>query len=64
MKTIDRGSLPQYRERYQIISTRLFAGQTILHILSDADPGDGFAPADAGLEDVYFSTLAAARRAA
>ena len=64
MKTIDRGALPQYRDRYQIISTRLFAGRTILHILSDADPGDGFAPADAGLEDVYFSTLTAARRAA
>jgi ABC-type multidrug transport system ATPase subunit len=64
MKTIDRAALPRYRERYEIISTRLFAGQTILHILSDGDPGDGFAPAHAGLQDVYFSTLAAARRAA
>jgi ABC-type multidrug transport system ATPase subunit len=64
MKTIDRSALPQYQERYEIISTRLFAGQTILHVLSDGDPGDGFAPADAGLQDVYFSTLAAARRAA
>ena len=49
MKTIDRSTLPQYRERYEIISTRLFAGQTILHVLSDRDPGDGFALADAGL---------------
>lgn len=64
MKTIDRSTLTQYRERYEIISTRLFSGQTILHVLADQDPGDGFAPADAGLEDVYFSTLAAARRAA
>ena len=64
MKTIDRSTLPQYRERYEIISTRLFAGQTILHVLADRDPGDGFALADAGLEDVYFSTLAAVRRAA
>ncbi len=63
-KTIDRSELPQYRERYQIISTRLFAGQTVLHVLSETDPGDGFAVADAGLEDVYFSTLARARRAA
>jgi ABC-type multidrug transport system ATPase subunit len=63
-KTIDRGALPQHRERYEILSSRLFAGRTILHVLSDQDPGDGFAPADAGLEDVYFSTLAAARRAA
>jgi ABC-2 type transport system ATP-binding protein len=63
-KTIERSTLPQYRERYRIISTRLFAGRTILHVLSDADPGEGFAPADAGLEDVYFSTLLHARRAA
>jgi len=64
MKTIERGDLPSYRERHRILSTRLYAGRTILHVLADADPGDGFAPADAGLEDVYFSTLAAARRAA
>jgi ABC-type multidrug transport system ATPase subunit len=63
-KTIERGALLQHRERYEILSTRLFAGRTILHVLSDADPGDGFAPADAGLQDVYFSTLAHARRAA
>ncbi len=63
-KTIDRGVLAQYRERYEILSTRLFAGRTILHVLSDPDPGDGFAPAEAGLQDVYFSTLAQARRAA
>jgi hypothetical protein len=64
MKTIDRSALQDYRERYEIISTRLYAGRTILHVLSDNNPGDGFAPADAGLQDVYFSTLAAARRAA
>ena len=64
MKTIDRSALPQYRERYEILSTRLFAGNTILHVLSDGDPGDGFAPVEGGLEDVYFSTLLHARRAA
>jgi ABC-type multidrug transport system ATPase subunit len=63
-KAIDRGTLAHYRERFEILSTRLYAGRTVLHVLSDRDPGDGFAPADAGLEDVYFSTLARARRAA
>jgi ABC-type multidrug transport system ATPase subunit len=63
-KTIERSALSQYRERYQILSTRLFAGRTILHVLSDTDPADGFVPADAGLQDVYFSTLLHARRAA
>src|SRR5687767_1400354 len=64
IKTIERTALTEYRERYEIISTRLFAGQTILHVLSDEDPGEGFAPVEAGLQDVYFSTLLHARRAA
>ena len=61
-KTIERGELESYRERYEVISTRLFAGATIVHILSDSDPGNGFAAVDGGLEDVYFSTLATTRR--
>ncbi|WP_374406473.1 ABC transporter ATP-binding protein [Pelagerythrobacter sp.] len=61
-KTIARGELDSYRERYEVISTRLFAGNTIVHILSESDPGEGFAPVEGGLEDVYFSTLATTRR--
>jgi ABC-type multidrug transport system ATPase subunit len=61
-KTIERGELDGYRSMYEVISTRLFAGETIIHILSDHEPGDGFASVDGGLEDVYFSTLAASRR--
>jgi hypothetical protein len=30
-------------------------------VLADASPGPGFEPLDAGLEDVYFSTLHAQR---
>jgi ABC-type multidrug transport system ATPase subunit len=63
-KTIERTELEAYRKMYEVISTRLFAGETIIHILCDHDPGDGFAPVDGGLEDVYFSTLAQTRREA
>ncbi|HEX8234292.1 MAG TPA: ABC transporter ATP-binding protein [Caulobacteraceae bacterium] len=63
-KTIDKADLPACRERFNVISTRLFAGRTVIHVLSDSDPGDGFGRAATGLEDVYFSTLSAARRAA
>jgi len=62
-RTIERDRLDDYRARYEVISTRLFAGKTIIHILSPNDPGEGFAAADGGLEDVYFSTLARSRRA-
>ena len=61
MKVVDRAELARIREQHEVLSTRLFAGRTVVHILSDGDPGSGFTSVDAGLEDVYFSTLAAAR---
>jgi ABC-2 type transport system ATP-binding protein len=64
MKVVERAEMPSYREQYEIVSTRLFSGRTMVHILSDRDPGNGFVPANAGLQDVYFSTLAQSRRAA
>jgi ABC-type multidrug transport system ATPase subunit len=62
-KTITRDELEAHSAQYQVISTRLFAGSTIIHILADAPPAE-FEPVDAGLEDVYFTTLADLRRAA
>jgi ABC-type multidrug transport system ATPase subunit len=61
-KTIERDQLEDYRSRHEVISTRLFAGKTIVHILAPSDPGDGFTSVSGGLEDVYFSTLARTRR--
>ena len=63
-KTIARDELDAHRERYRVISTRLFAGRTIIHVMAEGSPGDGFEPVEGGLEDVYFSTLDASRRAA
>ena len=64
MKVVDRAELADIRERHEVLSSRLFAGRTVVHILSTDDPGNGFAAVDAGLEEVYFSTLAQSRRAA
>ena len=63
-KSIARDELEACRAQHEVISTRLFAGRTVVHVLADADPGEGFAPVEGGLEDVYFSTLSADRRAA
>ena len=52
-----RAELDAYRAGYTVISTRLVAGQPVIHVLADHDPGDGFVAVPAGLEDVYFSTL-------
>jgi ABC-type multidrug transport system ATPase subunit len=62
--TLDRADLPALEARCEVISTRLFAGRTVAHVIADSAPGEDFEPASGGLEDVYFSTLSAARRAA
>src|SRR3569833_3010019 len=63
-KTIAKAELEGYRQKYTVISTRLVGGNTVVHIVADSDPGNGFTPVEAGLEDVYFTTLAHARKAA
>ncbi len=62
-KTIERSALEEVQAAYEVISTRLFSGRTIVHVLADRDPGNGFSPVEGGLEDVYLSTLTRARRA-
>jgi ABC-type multidrug transport system ATPase subunit len=63
-KVIAKEELEPLRAATQVIATRLSGGRTVVHVLADASPGEGFTPATAGLEDVYFATLAAQRRAA
>ncbi len=62
-KTIDHEALDAYQQSHTVISNRFFAGKMIIHVLADNKP-DGFAGVEAGLEDVYFTTLADSRRAA
>ena len=62
-KAIAHTELEAHQAAHEIISTRLFAGRTIIHVLADAQP-DGFEPVEGGLEDVYFATLSTLRRAA
>ena len=62
-KVVDRDDLEDYQGRYDVISTRLFAGNSVIHVLADEQP-QGFEPVEGGLEDVYFSTLSTLRRAA
>jgi ABC-type multidrug transport system ATPase subunit len=62
-KEIPHADLEQYQHSHEVISTRLFAGKTIVHVLSDTQP-QGFEPVEGGLQDVYFSTLSTLRRAA
>jgi len=56
-KEILKSEIPQYQEKYDMLSSRLFAGKTFIRIHSAGDPGGGFAARPTTLEDVYFHTL-------
>ena len=60
-KSISKDELAACRAQLNVLSTRLVGGQPVVHVLSDASPGDGFAAVPPNLEDVYFGEL---RRAA
>ena len=55
-RVIDKGDLPLLQNDHAVISTRLFAGKTVVHVFSEERPA-GFETVHPSLEDVYFSTL-------
>jgi ABC-2 type transport system ATP-binding protein len=64
-KVIARDELESYQSQLPVISTRLVAGRTVIHVYGESAPDSSFEAATANLEDVYFSTLhAASTRAA
>ena len=56
-KIIDRNELKAHENNYQVLFSTLVGGRTRIHIVSEEDPGDGFAATQVSLEDVYFPTL-------
>lgn len=56
-RTVDRAELPTIERQMAVISTKLLAGRTIVHVKSDGVPGAGFEPVEPALEDVYFSVM-------
>jgi ABC-2 type transport system ATP-binding protein len=57
LKEVGRSELAAYNASHAVISTKLLAGRTVIRILADAAPGDGFSPIDPSLEDVYFAAM-------
>lgn len=56
-KSMEPADLAAFRERHQVISTRLFGGRTIAHVFSTARPDTSFEPVTPDLEDLYFATI-------
>ena len=61
-KTVSKADLADYNRDFEVISTRLFAGDTQIHVLSNINPKDGFTPLNPELEDVYFTSLLEAKK--
>jgi ABC-type multidrug transport system ATPase subunit len=57
-KTLSDGELERFSSGApQVVSTHLIGGRTEARVFSETPPGDGFAPAEANLQDVYFLSL-------
>jgi len=54
---ISADALPAVEREHAVISTKLLAGRTVVHVYGDSPPGGGFEPVKPELADVYFSTL-------
>ncbi len=57
-RVVSKAELPAVEREHAVISTKLLAGRTLVRVHADASPGPGFEPAEADLEDVYFSAMA------
>ena len=55
-KFISKQELPDYEQRFDVVSTSMLMGETLVRIYSEENPGEGFEVCDADLEDVYFCT--------
>ncbi len=56
-RSLTKQELPQYQENFDVISTKMVAGNPLVHVVSGEHPGAGFDPVDPDLEDVFFSTI-------
>ena len=63
---VSRDELPAVERDLPVISTRMLAGRTIVHVYAESSPGAGFETVEPDMKDVYFSVMAGhhGRRAA
>lgn len=56
-KISTKTELAALENKFSVISTKLLAGQTVVHVYSEDKPAPDFNPVQPDLEDVYFSTM-------
>src|SRR5277367_5835028 len=56
-KSIAASELEAHKTQNRVVLVRLFAGRTLIHVLSEQQPGEGFEAVVPDLEDLYFATI-------
>jgi ABC-2 type transport system ATP-binding protein len=56
-RTVSREELPALETQLPVISTKMRAGRTIVHVHADTSPGEAFEAVEPDVEDVYFSVM-------
>ena len=54
-RMIERAQLPDYQQKFAVVSTKLLGGRTVVKVYAETRPDDGFEATEASLEDVYFA---------
>jgi ABC-type multidrug transport system ATPase subunit len=56
-RSIPNTAVEDYKKNFAVLSTRLSAGKTLIHVMSNTLPEEGFEAVSPDLEDVYFGEL-------
>lgn len=55
--SIEKGDLPEFKKNFNVISHHVSEGKLLIHVFATSKPDGPFEQIDAGLEDVYFSSI-------
>lgn len=56
-RSIPAAELATYQQKFQVLSTRRFSGQTLIHVYSNQQPDPDFELVRPDMEDLYFATI-------
>ena len=56
-RVVSREDLADVERTYAVISTKMLARRTLVHVYSETSPGAEFEPAEPDLKDVYFAVM-------
>ncbi len=56
-KKVAKEDVAAIQSQHRLVLSKLSAGRMVVHIYSETDPGNGFVPERATLEDIYFANI-------